>query len=162
MGQWAKKSDEEEEDELPLGMEEAFEKLNSLESLDDVPSSKKPAAASSKESPSSSLPLEQEIEVYKKMVTESESSDDVYGDVMSDMSGSKQNPATAMDPEAAMQQALAEAMQEVSEQNPKAADGALDDKEIMKEIEAIMERGNAELLASLEEIRQEQVGRPRV
>lgn len=98
------------------------------------------------------------------MVDESESKEDVYTNVLSDMaearpqkeeSSSSSSSSVLEDP--AMQQALADALQEASAKNPTASQ-ALNDKEIMKEIEAIMERGNAELLESLEEIRQEQVG----
>jgi hypothetical protein len=48
-------------------------------------------------------------------------------------------------------------MKEVKLNNPSIAESILDDKEIMKEIEVIFERGNEKLMASLEEIRKEQV-----
>eukprot|EP00977_Amphora_coffeiformis_P004358 scaffold923_cov171-Amphora_coffeaeformis.AAC.16 len=157
----AEESDDEEEDELPMGMEEAFQKLDSLDSLEDAPSSGRPTDKSSS-SVSSSVPLEKEIEVYKNLVDESESKEDVYSNVLADMTttvGTTSKSSSSSSPldDPAMQQALADALQEASTKNPTASN-ALNDKEIMKEIEAIMERGNAELLASLEEIRQEQVG----
>lgn len=165
-----KQSDDGDEDdeEVALGMEQAFEKLESLASLDEdsvsAPPKKRPTT---KETSSSSLPLEQEIEVYKNLVGESESKQDVYSDVLADMVTEKSTSSSTSaasstssnildDP--AMQQALAEAMQEAAAKNPNTASSSpLDDQEIMEEIKVIMERGNAELLASLEEIRQEQV-----
>ena len=176
---WAKRNENDEDsdkdqdediEELPLGMEEAFQQLDSLQSLDGLPSSEStspPTSAPNSSTASTtsrtfSLPLEKEIEVYKDLVTDSDRTDDIYADVLSDMTESKTNVASSgtskgnlMD-DPAMQQALADAMKEVSAKNPSTKD-ALNDKEIMKEIQAIMERGNAELLASLEDIRQEQV-----
>jgi hypothetical protein len=48
-------------------------------------------------------------------------------------------------------------LKEVKVNNPSISKSILDDKEIMKEIEVIFERGNEKLMASLEEIRTEQV-----
>jgi hypothetical protein len=59
--------------------------------------------------------------------------------------------------EAFMEEALQEALQEVQINNPRVASSILDNEEIMREIETIFDQGNAKLLASLEEIRQEQV-----
>ena len=57
--------------------------------------------------------------------------------------------------------ALQEALKEVKVNNPKilgtGAQSVLDNEEIMKEIEGIFEQGNEKLLASLEEMRLEQV-----
>ena len=56
-----------------------------------------------------------------------------------------------------MQDALQEALQQVKVNNPRMSDSILDDQEIMREIEGIFEQGNEKLMASLEEIRREQV-----
>jgi hypothetical protein len=65
------------------------------------------------------------------------------------------------DKEQFLNQAIQEAMDEASKMSPESkkslGDNILDDEEIMKEIEEIFEKGNEKLLASLEEIRQEQV-----
>lgn len=111
--------------------------------------------------------------------------DDVYSQVLTDLLGAtskRPTPATpapiaaatttVSDPpsilsgttsssspstEQFMQVALQEALQQVRVNNPRMNDSILDDKEIMKEIEGIFEQGNEKLMASLEEIRQEQV-----
>ena len=176
MSQYAKEGnanhdDGEDEGEIvPIGMEEAFRKLDNLDSLGDgTPSSERDNDSNEtsieyvSSSSTSSVPFEKEIEVYKTMVDESESKEDVYGNVLADMMtvgtttpGSSSSPTSPLD-DPVMQQALADALQEASTKNPTASE-ALNNKEIMKEIEAIMERGNAELMASLEQIRREQVG----
>lgn len=157
--------DDDEEDEEDDGMEAAFRRLDNLESLD--ASSARPSKKSNSkddEASSSSLPLEKEISVYKDLVGELESKEDVYGNVLADMgtskgSGSKASSSSSLLDDPAMQQALAEALQQVKQKDSSApsSSSVLNDKEIMKEIEEIMERGNAELLASLEDIRREQV-----
>jgi hypothetical protein len=99
---------------------------------------------------------------------ELESKEDVYTNVLADMSSgptsssssSSSNSASSIDSlldDPVTQKALASALQEVSNKDPSMASSALNDQEIMKEIKVIMERGNAELLASLEVIREEQV-----
>jgi hypothetical protein len=124
---------------------------------------------------------EAEVRLYKDMYTESEKGEtELYSDVLSDMGGSpkkKQPPAkekendrlelieamerTPEDLDMFMNNALAEALAEARAKTPdelKAdADNALDDEEMMKEIEEIFEKANKELLASLEDIRTEQV-----
>lgn len=69
----------------------------------------------------------------------------------------QQPPPSEEDAEEFMNQALKEALEDVKVQNPSISDSILDDREIMKEIEAIFERGNDKLMESLEEIRKEQV-----
>jgi hypothetical protein len=62
-----------------------------------------------------------------------------------------------------LQQAWEEAMNEIqprSEMTGEFKDSILKDTDLMKEIEAIFDRGNDQLLANLEEIRQEQVRCP--
>jgi hypothetical protein len=120
-------------------------------------------------------PPEKEVQMYKAMVQdlEQQSEDDLYSNVLADMGGSSGVPKEPASPitsvevinseptvgetEDFMNQALNEAMKEVKLNNPSIAASILDDKEIMKEIEVIFERGNEKLMASLEEIRQEQV-----
>jgi hypothetical protein len=123
-------------------------------------------------------PPEKEVQMYKAMVQdlEQQSEDDLYSNVLADMGGSsgapKDEPASPItsvevikseptegETEEFMNKALNEAMKEVKLNNPSIAASILDDKEIMKEIEVIFERGNEKLMASLEEIRQEQVRR---
>ena len=160
--------EEKENDDLPLGMEEAFAKLDNLQSLDDATASgSKPKGPKKKQQDNpvtpSSVSMEKEIEVYKDLMKDSSSTDEIYSDVLSDMedlsstADTKSTSSSLLD-DPAMQQALQDAMREVSNKNPDAdTSKALDDQEIMDEIKAIMERGNAKLLASLEEIREEQV-----
>ena len=72
-------------------------------------------------------------------------------------------PKSEEDTEKFMNQAIQEALDEARAMSPsdaagkKMSDSILDDEEIMKEIEEIFEKGNEKLLASLEEIRKEQV-----
>jgi hypothetical protein len=163
--------DDDTEDDDPLGMEAAFQKLHGLqESLDAAATSSSELAStestaeSTAEAPSN-LPLEKEVEIYKNLVVELESKEDVYTNVLADMSSgptssSSSNSASSIDSlfdDPVTQKALASALQEVSNKDPSMASSALNDQEIMKEIKVIMERGNAELLASLEVIREEQV-----
>jgi hypothetical protein len=67
------------------------------------------------------------------------------------------SPSSGTDNEALWNQALEEAMDEVKLNNPKISESIMDDEGFKKEIEAIFDRGNEKLLASLEEIRKEQV-----
>jgi hypothetical protein len=58
-----------------------------------------------------------------------------------------------------LEDALKEALADVQLNNPRISDTSiLDEKEIMREIEAVFDQGNAKLLESLEEVRREQVG----
>lgn len=144
------------------------------------------ASASNLEATSSvpevpSATTEQEAQLYTKMMQEMEQTDEegLYSDLIADLGGSdgelsdkkSKNPddantTTTMlnvtspslqgETEKFMNQALQEALKDVKVKNPSAADSILDDKEIMKEIEAVFERGSAKLIASLEEIRKEQ------
>lgn len=131
--------------------------------------------------PTEPVTPEKEAQQYTDMVKEleSNSNDELYSTVLADMGGRKQRsvagetentipaqgsidtatsvPPSEADTQAFMDQALAEAMKEVKINNPSMAASILDDKEIMKEIEAIFERGNDKLLQNLEEIRKEQV-----
>jgi len=127
-------------------------------------------------------PPEKEVQMYKEMVKELEQQDedDLYSNVLAAMGGtptpkkessSKPTPAsvnpnvissdntqqTTEVTEEFMNQALQEAFAEVKVKNPSIGDSILDDREIMKEIEAIFERGNDKLMESLKEVRQEQV-----
>jgi predicted ArsR family transcriptional regulator len=57
----------------------------------------------------------------------------------------------------ALAEALAEARAKTPDELKADAENALDDEEMMKEIEEVFEKANQELLASLEDIRTEQV-----
>ena len=131
--------------------------------------------------PASEVTPEKEVQMYQDMVKELENKneDDLYSDVLADMGGttaaSSQSRSAAKSPLSSilgkndrddvsqrdrddfMNQALEEALQDVQLNNPSISKSILDDQEMMKEIEAIFERGNEKLLASLEEIRDEQV-----
>lgn len=181
----AKSSD----DDGDSGMAEAFRQLESLGSLDEE-SPPKPTksipAPSVEELQAEPVAPEKEVQMYKEMVEElqDKDEDDLYSNVLEDMGGSSSttpkmapkvktppqlrieegtsNNQNDRDTEDFMNQALKEALEEVKVNNPSISDSILDDKEIMKEIEAIFERGNDKLFESLEEIRKEQVSkRPR-
>ena len=122
---------------------------------------------------------EQEVLLYKNMVEELEESteEDLYSNVLQDMGGSATSSSSSVTEEDAtviietnvqknptppttsadfLNLALSEALQQVQVNNPSAVDSILDDPELMNEIEAIFERGNAKLLEGLEAIRREQ------
>ena len=185
----SKKRDNNEDDEAQSepGMAEAFRQLEALESLGD---NNKENKATTPSRPSidaknvtitdvSKAPPEKQVQVYKEMVQELESTDqeDLYATVLKDMGGSptssKKEETTSTTPsvlsdsddepsetgstEDFMNQALDEALKEIKLKNPSSVDSILDDKEIMKEIEAIFERGSEQLIQSLDEMRIEQV-----
>jgi hypothetical protein len=131
------------------------------------------------------LEKNQDAAVYEELYTdlggsgETKATDDTYSQVLTDLGGTKQqqqleeNETSSSEPQAGaaasstnklksaqdfMDDALQEALKEVKVNNPKIRkESILDDREIMKEIEAIFERGNQKLMESLEEIRKEQV-----
>ena len=189
---------EQEEDETEKserGLHDAFRQLDALDSLldnDEKPPPPPPKPINRTAVPpldKSDASPEQEMQLYKDMVEELESTleEDLYSDVLADMGGTgkkKDKKITTTEPTAEdetteltsllesksigsdktkstedfMNQALEEAIRDVKVNNPKSAvDNILNDKEIMEEIEAIFERGNKELLASLEKLREEQV-----
>jgi hypothetical protein len=85
---------------------------------------------------------------------------------LSTSSSSSFKPPTEQDTQKFMDLAIQEALEEARRMAPaadasKMSDSILDDEEIMKEIEEIFEKGNEKLMASLEEIRQEQVSAQR-
>jgi hypothetical protein len=125
---------------------------------------------------------EAEVRLYKDMYIESEKGEtELYADVLSDMGGTisvskKDAPSkeendplelidalerTPEDLDMFMNNALAEALAEARAKTPEElkadAENALDDEEMMKEIQEVFEKANKELLASLEDIRTEQV-----
>jgi hypothetical protein len=123
---------------------------------------------------------EAQVRLYKDMYTESEKSEtELYSDLLSDMGGTPPSPKpaepfeeepvelieslkrTPEDLDMFMNNALAEALAEARSKTPDElafdAENALNDKEMMKEIEEVFEKANKELLASIEEIRTEQV-----
>jgi hypothetical protein len=177
-------ADGDEDNAIVPGMADAFRQLGDLDSLGDGEEAKpasQPIKKATLSSPDESLPSvepappEKEVQMYKAMVKdlEQQNEDDLYSNVLADMGGSagpkepQASPTTSVDviesgttlgeTEDFMNQALNEAMKEVKLNNPSIAESILDDKEIMKEIEVIFERGNEKLMASLEEIRKEQV-----
>ena len=87
----------------------------------------------------------------------------VYTDLMNDMKEQPTDSIPRMDlstdydgTQDFMDQALQEALRDVKVNNPSFTESILDDKEIMKEIESIFDRGNDKLMESLQEIRKEQ------
>ena len=177
----AKKTDDNDADQERGGnsFDSAFRQLENLESLGDGDSSEKKQVPDNKPIQKGDVqnlqntdapPPEKEVQIYKEMVQEMEETDEdeLYSDVLKDMGGvptKKDNPPSIplddtplkKSTEDFMNQALDEALKEVKVKNPSSADSILDDKEIMQEIEAIFERGNEQLMESLEDIRKEQV-----
>lgn len=126
---------------------------------------------------------EEEVKLYKDMMSESEKEDvELYADMMTDMGGTtpKQKKKaqtnirveeeetvelldslekTPEDLDVFMNQALQEALEEAKSKTPEelASINPLDDEEMMDEIKQVFEKANDELLASLEDIRKEQV-----
>lgn len=180
---FATKDDDDDEEEQPdPGMAAAFRQLDNLKSLDDggdknkpkqTPRPKKPIDASNVNvQGTEAVSPEKEVQLYKEMVQELEETDedDLYSNVLKDMGGSPAmtTPTPSIQTDQAegtlpkttedfMNQALDEALKEVKIKNSSSVDSILDDKEIMQEIEAIFERGNEQLMESLEEMRREQV-----
>ena len=185
---WKAKPDDEEDDQLQPGMLDAFKQLDSLGSLDDDSSaaipSKKISADKSTLPTDAKVSPEKEVQMYSQMMQDLESTDDedVYSDLMAEMGGQGKASSSPVVPEINnnnnndddnmpappsqeemskfMDDALNEALDEVQlkTSDKLSADSILNDKEIMKEIEAIFDRGSEELMQSLEEIRKEQVG----
>lgn len=172
-------NDKDEEDEPSgVGMERAFQQLERLSFLpnettnSNINNTTKIQASVQDLPPSQATTPEQEVEIYKNMVQELEQTteEDLYSTVLQDMGGTsskdndneqptekqpteKQQPKTSAD---LLNQALAEALQQVQVNNPSAVDSILDDPVLLNEIDAIFERGNAKLLEGLEAVRREQ------
>jgi hypothetical protein len=174
----------EQQDEEPPstggGMEEAFRQLEELKAIEgDTPPlperKKKQDAAFAKAmqelnlkdivDPPEQASIESEAQLYKDMASElSETTEmDLVAKVKSDLGGTptvmpKFDPTTRDTEkflEQALDQALADAEKEAKTEINK--DSLLDNKEIMKEIEKIFDKANAELLQGIEEMREEQV-----
>lgn len=145
----------------------------------DAAKSVKDALAKNTDQPPVSL--EKEAQLFQSMAKELEGLDEqsLYDSILASMetdADSSSNPdgtSDATTPSAPeeellfsalevndnlMKQALAEALDEIEKENPSATETILNDKELMKEIEAIFERGNEKLMQSLADIRKEQVG----
>jgi len=133
------------------------------------------------------LEQNEDAEAYGEIIQEmggKSQIDDTYSSVISDLGGTPQQQTTkkaeeefpttlnldgitsdetssSVDSTDFMDSALQEALKEVKVNNPKIlgtdAKSVLDNQEIMKEIQDIFEQGNEKLLASLEDIRKEQV-----
>jgi hypothetical protein len=164
--------------------------LKSLDDDVDVPkkksSSLKPIRNVTLEPAPKATP-EAEVELYKDMYSESEKEDiELYADMLTDMGGTPPKPKSRKqqtikveeeetvelldslerspeDMEIFMNQALQEALKEAKSKTPDelASIDPLDDEEMMEEIKQVFEKANDELLASLEDIRKEQVRRNR-
>jgi hypothetical protein len=125
-------------------------------------------------------PPEAEVKLYKDMMNESEKEDvELYVDMMTDMGGTTPKPKKKQtlqiqdeqvelldslerspeDLNVFMNQALQEALKEAKSKTPEelASIDPLDDEDMMDEIRNVFDRANDELLASLEDIRKEQV-----
>ena len=163
-------------------MEDAFEKLEELKSLE-VDSPVAPTANKKKldtafakamkeldlkdiveEAPPVSL--ENEAEVYKSMASEIEAKTEtdlvadlkVHLDSDDDDSGIPRFDPSSTNTDKFLDEAFQSALKEVEKQKgPIDAKSLLDDKEMMKEIEAIFEEGSQQLMEGLDDIRQEQV-----
>jgi len=124
--------------------------------------------------------MEEEVKLYKDMMNESEKEDvELYADMMTDMGGTPPKPKrqtikveeeervelldslerSPEDLDVFMNQALQEALKEAKSKSPEelASIDPLDDEKMMDDIRQVFEKANAELLASLEVIRKEQV-----
>ncbi|GAX26740.1 hypothetical protein FisN_2Hh311 [Fistulifera solaris] len=165
-----------------VGMERAFQQLEQLSFLptdnnnsilDNKNVTKIQASMDNLQLTSTSTPTpEQEVLLYKNMVQELEQTteEDLYSNVLQDMGGGSGTSSSVSETEEErtvdppkpttsadfLNQALSEALQQVQVNTPSAVDSILDDPELMNEIEAIFERGNAKLLEGLEAVRREQ------
>jgi hypothetical protein len=168
----------EDGDGVSKGMEDAFRQLEDLNALGDdsftVPEKKvQQDEAFAKamqgldlkgmEGANPSTP-EADFALYSDMATEASRSSefDLEGDVKSEMGGSKTNKfdQSTRDTEKFMEKALDEAIKEAKAKGDTSVDkeSLLDNKDIMKEIEAIFDRASEQLLEGLEDVRKEQVG----
>jgi hypothetical protein len=170
------KSDDED---LPKGLEDAFQQLDNMKALGDdtftVPEPKtQPDEAFAKALEDIDLKgievgtpsPESEAKLYKEMASELEgqSEEDLIASMKEEIEGTsiggtaipKFDPALK---DKFMEKALAEAMAEAEKKADAPIDKSslLDNKEIMKEIEAVFDKANAKLIKGLEEIREEQV-----
>lgn len=176
-------------EEKQTGMEEAFRQLGDLDSLRDKKeeSTVKLDEQSKAELKAEAASMEDEMKLFKGMLEDSEQDEsELYSDVIKDMGGTPKDlpkrkqeksepqiivqesntvPTVTRSEEETqkfMDRAIQEALEEAKTMAPdgkKLSDSILDDEEIMKEIEEIFEKGNEKLLASLEEIREEQVSK---
>jgi hypothetical protein len=181
----AKIKDDSDDDGLPNGMEAAFRELDSLESLGEGGSGAflqgkiqkdeafaKAMAALDLQDVVDAPPLtpEKEVQLYTDMITEMETTDaaELISTVKSDMGGGSSVTQSITIPEFDpkilqtddfMKKALEEALAEAKKQGKVEINtkSILDDKEIMKEIRVIFDKANDKLVASLEEIRTDQV-----
>lgn len=182
-----KDDDDDDEEANQTGMSEAFRELDALKSLDEPkkkPLGKRKGFENVDVEPLKNEPKatpEAEVELYKDMMSESEKEDiELYADMMTDMGGTPPKPKpqkrikvqeeetvelldslqrSPEDLDVFMNQALQEALEEAKSKTPDelASIDPLDDEEMMEEIKEVFEKANDELLASLEDIRKEQV-----
>ena len=175
---WHAKSDDED---VPKGMEDAFRQLDAMKALGDdafaVPEPKIEADAEFAkaledidlgEIKTGAASPESEVKLYEEMASEIEgkSEEELIASMKQEIEGTtiggtvipKFDP-TMRDSNKFMEKALEEAMAEAGKKADAPIDKSslLDNKEIMKEIEAVFDKANDKLIAGLEEIREEQV-----
>jgi hypothetical protein len=164
-----------DDEDVPPGMAEAFRELDALMSLGEPTIKKMKIHSKSIDKPI--IPKiddapEKEIQLYKDMINELKTTkeDGLYDTILADMGGlltgigqlietdTMETDLRPDDTEELLTQALEEALNDIKEKIPMVnSDNILDNKEIMKEIEVLFDRGNKKLLENLEEIRKEQV-----
>jgi hypothetical protein len=170
-----------DDDELPKGMEDAFKQLDVMKALGDdtftVPEPKtEPDEAFAKALQDIDFegieadppPPESEVKLYQEMASELEgkTEEDLIASMKEEIEGTtiggtalpKFDP-TMKDTSKFMENALSEALAEAEKKAGAPIDKSslLDNKEIMKEIEAVFDKANGKLFKGLEEIREEQV-----
>jgi len=167
---------EKDDDAVSKGMEDAFKQLDDLKSLgDDVltaPDRKKQDEAFAKAMEKLDLKgldeaekptPEAEAALFSDMASElaAGSEIDLIDNVKAQLGGKKTEmpkfDPTSRNTEKFLEKALDEAIEEASSKGAIDKESILDNREIMKEIEAIFDKANEQLLDGLEDIRKEQV-----
>ena len=164
------------DDDVSEGMEDAFRQLDELKALGDdnpfavpeIKTTQDEAFAKAmkdldlKDIPESSV--ESEAGLYQGMASElaGKTEEDLMARIKVELGGGKDLQIPKFDPtmretDKMMEKALDEALEEAGKELNVDKKSLLDNKEIMKEIEKIFDKANAELLSSLEDIRAEQV-----
>jgi uncharacterized membrane-anchored protein len=154
-----------------FGMEMAFAQLNELESIDatfEIDTADMEKAIMGIDLTTDTLSPEEELKLYQELYQDLDQDSNALVETVKNEIGEKfmqrsdkETPTLGdRNQDDFMNQALEQAMREIQAEAPGAADLAhaiRHDKDLMKEIEAIFDNGNNELLASLEDIRKEQV-----
>jgi len=153
-----------------FGMEMAFAQLNELESIDatfEIDTADMEKAIMGIDLTTDTLSPEEELKLYQELYQDLDQDSNALVETVKNEIGEKfmqrsdkETPTLGdRNQDDFMNQALEQAMREIQAEAPGAADLAhaiRHDKDLMKEIEAIFDNGNNELLASLEDIRKEQ------